>query len=139
MAYLDQQYRVLDPQQSVLDNVMESSRFDLKESRNLLARFQFFEGQALQKVESLSGGEKLKASLAKILLAKPAPQFLILDEPTNNLDIASLEILEEALNGFEGALLVISHDKEFLRNIGIEEVCLLQSQAPDDHTLVHRS
>lgn len=127
-AYLDQNYDLLQPDESVLDNVMESSRYDRTETRNWLARFQFFEQQALQKVSSLSGGERLKAALAKILLADPVPQLLILDEPTNNLDLQSLEILEEALNLYQGALLVISHDEDFLKNIGIEEVCLLQSQ-----------
>lgn len=127
MAYLDQNYALLNPEENVLENMMQTSRFDIVETRNWLARFQFFEHQVLQKVGSLSGGEKLKASLAKILLSGPAPQLLILDEPTNNLDLQSLEILEDALLEFQGAVLVISHDQDFLENIGVQEVCVLQS------------
>lgn len=126
-AFLDQDYSLLQAELTVLENVLESSRYDLIETRNRLARFQFMGEQSLQKVATLSGGEKLKAALAKILLANPAPQFLVLDEPTNNLDIASLEILESALLDYQGALLVVSHDDVFLENIGIQEVYLLQS------------
>lgn len=126
-AYLDQNYEVLDSQRNVLENVMETSRYDLKDTRNQLARFQFNEASARKLICNLSGGEKLRAALAKILLARPAPQFLILDEPTNNLDLDSLQFLEDALKEFSGALLVISHDAVFLKNIEIEEVYVLQN------------
>ncbi|WII72545.1 ABC-F family ATP-binding cassette domain-containing protein [Bdellovibrio sp. 22V] len=126
-AYLDQEYSLLDMEKTVLENVFDTSAYDIVETRNRLARFQFFGDKVLQPVKTLSGGEKLKTALAKIFLAATPPQFLILDEPTNNLDLQSLEILEEALSAFEGALLVVSHDEVFLENIGIEEVCLLQS------------
>jgi ATPase subunit of ABC transporter with duplicated ATPase domains len=121
-AFLDQKYEVLRRDQTVLENVMETTGKDLEEIRNQLAHFQFYGEKVHQKIESLSGGEKLKASLAKILLADPAPQFLILDEPTNNLDLISLEVLEKALQAFEGALLVVSHDEDFLSAIGVENI-----------------
>lgn len=124
-AFLDQKYEVLRRDQTVLENVMETTGKDLEEIRNQLAHFQFYGDKVHQKIESLSGGEKLKASLAKILLADPAPQFLILDEPTNNLDLLSLEVLEEALQAFEGALLVVSHDEDFLSEIGVENIISL--------------
>jgi ATPase components of ABC transporters with duplicated ATPase domains len=127
-AYLDQNYALLNSEQTVLENVMETSRFDMKEVRNQLAFFQFMGEQPNQKVASLSQGEKLKCALAKILLASPAPQLIILDEPTNNLDLVSLEILENALSDFEGALLVVSHDEVFLQNIGVEEVIEVAAQ-----------
>lgn len=126
-AFLDQKYSLLDSGKSILENIVQTSSRSQIELRNELARFQFTGDQVHQKVKSLSGGEKLKAALAKILLATPSPQFLILDEPTNNLDLPSLEILEQALTAFEGALWVVSHDEVFLQNIGIEEVYVLQS------------
>ncbi|KYG70560.1 ABC transporter ATP-binding protein [Bdellovibrio bacteriovorus] len=127
VALLDQKYSLLDPSLTVMENVMQTSAYDEVETRNKLARFQFMKEKVHQPVATLSGGEKLKAGLAKILLAAPIPQLLILDEPTNNLDLQSLEILEAALNEYRGALLVVSHDEVFLENIGVEEVYLLQS------------
>lgn len=124
-AFLDQKYEVLRPELSVLENVMESTRKDREDIRNQLAHFQFYGDKVHQDIESLSGGEKLKASLAKILLADPAPQFLILDEPTNNLDLISLEVLEEALMAYQGALLVVSHDEDFLAAIGVENIIVV--------------
>ncbi len=118
-AVLDQEYKILNNEKSVLENVYESTDLDEVECRNQLALFQFTKDQVFQKVESLSGGEKLKAALAKILLSSPPFQLLILDEPTNNLDLPSLKILEGALNQYEGALIVISHDQHFLANIGV--------------------
>lgn len=126
---LDQNYSLLDSDGTVLDNVLVSSRYDLIETRTRLARFQFFADKVCQKVADLSGGERLKAALAKILLSASEPQLLILDEPTNNLDLQSLEVLEEALRAYSGALLVVSHDEVFLENIGIEKVLHLEGQS----------
>lgn len=125
LGFLDQGYFLLDPEKSVLENVMATSQRSTTEIRNELARFQLMGDQVFQKTGSLSGGEKLKTSLAKLLLATPAPNFLILDEPTNNLDIQSLEVLEDALLEFKGALLVVSHDEVFLQNVGVEEIYCL--------------
>jgi ATPase subunit of ABC transporter with duplicated ATPase domains len=68
----------------------------------------------------LSGGERLRATLACVLYAEPAPQLLLLDEPTNNLDLASVGQLEAALTAYEGAFIVVSHDEKFLSEIGIQ-------------------
>ncbi len=118
VAYIDQSYGTLNFEMSVFLNVIQTSRFDPIETRNYLARFLFTGEQTNQKVSTLSGGEKLKAGLAKALLQNPAPQVLILDEPTNNLDLASLEFLEKALHNFQGALIVVSHDQDFLQKVG---------------------
>ena len=68
---------------------------------------------------ALSGGERLRATLACVLYAEPAPQLLLLDEPTNNLDLVSVGQLESALNAYEGAFVVVSHDERFLAGIGV--------------------
>jgi len=67
----------------------------------------------------LSGGERLRATLACVLFAEPAPQLLLLDEPTNNLDLVSVAQLESALNAYRGAFVVVSHDERFLAGIGV--------------------
>jgi ATPase subunit of ABC transporter with duplicated ATPase domains len=120
-GFVDQHASLSDEESSVLDNVRAGSRKSEREVRNLLAQFLFQGEQALQRAATLSGGERLRASLAKSLLADPAPQLLILDEPTNNLDIVNLEFLEAALARFSGALLVISHDLTFLKGIGVSD------------------
>jgi ATPase subunit of ABC transporter with duplicated ATPase domains len=68
----------------------------------------------------LSGGERLRATLACVLFAEPAPQLLLLDEPTNNLDLVSVGQLENALNAYQGAFVVVSHDERFLAEIKVE-------------------
>jgi ATPase subunit of ABC transporter with duplicated ATPase domains len=68
----------------------------------------------------LSGGERLRATLACVLCAEPAPQLLLLDEPTNNLDLVSVGQLESALSAYQGAFVVVSHDERFLAEIGVQ-------------------
>jgi ATPase subunit of ABC transporter with duplicated ATPase domains len=115
-----QRLDVLDRALSVADNV---GRFAPRATRNTiranLARLLFRGDQADQAVATLSGGELFRATLAALLLADPAPQLLMLDEPTNNLDLASVRQLSEALRCYRGALLVASHDTPFLRELGL--------------------
>lgn len=68
---------------------------------------------------ALSGGERLRAALACVLFSQPAPRLLLLDEPTNNLDLASVAQLTAALNAYRGAFVVVSHDTQFLAEIGV--------------------
>lgn len=123
VRYLDQQVGVLHATASILENFR---RFNptLPETiaRTQLARFLFRTDDALKKISQLSGGEKLRAALACVLLAAEPPQLLILDEPTNHLDLASIVSLESALKCYQGALLVISHDRKFLETIGVKKI-----------------
>lgn len=119
--YVDQRCAQLEDGLSVLDNVRANSRLGESEIRNALAKFLFTGETVFQIVGSLSGGERLRAALARGFLASAKPELLILDEPTNNLDLANVAFLENLLRQFRGALLVVSHDEEFLANIGTED------------------
>lgn len=117
---LPQRLNMFDENRSVADNVaLAAPHASSEEIRGQLARFLFRGTDSDVLASALSGGERLRAALATILLAEPAPRLLLLDEPTNNLDIPSLNHLTQALQDFRGALLVISHDLPFLRDIGI--------------------
>ncbi|MGV9573915.1 AAA family ATPase, partial [Streptomyces nigra] len=94
--------------------------------RAQLARFLFRGARADQLAETLSGGERFRAALAALMLAEPAPQLLMLDEPTNNLDMASVRQLTSALESYEGALIVASHDLPFLESIGITRWLMIE-------------
>ena len=126
IAVLDQHIGLLDPELSILDNLRRlNPELTANEAHAALARFAFRNRAALQIAASLSGGERLRAGLACVF-ARPQPPFLLLlDEPTNHLDLASIEELEGALKGFDGALIVVSHDETFLQAIGIEREIVL--------------
>ncbi|MBL8543389.1 MAG: ABC-F family ATP-binding cassette domain-containing protein [Hyphomonadaceae bacterium] len=119
-AMLDQHVSVLDPASSIRDNFMRiNPEADENACRAALARFMFRADAALQRVGALSGGQMLRAGLACVLGGAAPPHLLILDEPTNHLDIDSIEAVEAGLRGYDGALLVVSHDEAFLENIGV--------------------
>ncbi|APJ04348.1 ABC-F family ATP-binding cassette domain-containing protein [Silvanigrella aquatica] len=120
IGYLDQSLKGIDSQKSVYQNVLQkASNLSESEIRIRLGRFLFSNQRAFLPVNTLSGGERFRALLATILNAQPAPQLLILDEPTNNLDLTSVKQLEEAIRAFRGALLIVSHNADFLNKIGI--------------------
>ncbi|ONM47696.1 ABC-F family ATP-binding cassette domain-containing protein [Nocardia donostiensis] len=117
---LPQRLDIFDDNLSVFDNVAAAApHADAEHIRARLARFLFRGTDADIPASALSGGERLRAALAVLLLAEPAPKLLLLDEPTNNLDLPSLGHLTQALAGYEGALLVVSHDPRFLDEIGV--------------------
>ncbi|MEU5900195.1 ribosomal protection-like ABC-F family protein [Streptomyces venezuelae] len=120
IAYLSQRLDLLDPERTVAQNFAASAPERPEAERmNLLARFLFRGQRAHLPVGVLSGGERLRATLACVLCAEPAPQLLLLDEPTNNLDLVSAGQLESALDSYQGAFVVISHDERFLAEIGV--------------------
>ncbi|MFC8124348.1 ABC-F family ATP-binding cassette domain-containing protein [Streptomyces sp. NPDC057302] len=129
LRFLPQRLDVLDEELTVAQNV---ARFAPDATNNRirarLARFLFKGARADQRAATLSGGERFRAALAALLLAEPAPQLLMLDEPTNNLDIASVKQLATALESYEGALIVASHDLPFLESIGITRRLLLDGE-----------
>lgn len=121
VAYLPQRLDIFDDAQTLAEAVSAAAPgADQQDVRAHLARL-LFRGRAGDKViGSLSGGERLRAALAVVLFARPAPQLLILDEPTNNLDLDSVESMVAALRTWPGALLIVSHDEGFLGRVGIE-------------------
>jgi ATPase subunit of ABC transporter with duplicated ATPase domains len=119
-GYLPQRLDILDDALTVVENVRTvAPRAPVNEVRAGLARFLFRGARADQVAGTLSGGERFRAVLAALLLADPPPQLLFLDEPTNNLDMASAGQLSQALSCYRGALVVVSHDVPFLRSIGV--------------------
>ncbi|WP_432148685.1 ABC-F family ATP-binding cassette domain-containing protein [Streptomyces sp. bgisy029] len=132
LGFLPQRLDTLDDALSVADNVKRSAP-GLSDNvvRARLARFLFKGGAADHAAGTLSGGERFRATLAMLLLADPAPRLLLLDEPTNSLDLASVRRLTEALEAYEGALIVASHDVPFLESIGITRWLRLDGELRD--------
>ncbi|MFJ8587409.1 ABC-F family ATP-binding cassette domain-containing protein [Streptomyces sp. NPDC093595] len=129
LRFLPQRLDVLDDRLSVVENVARyAPEATGNHIRARLARFLFRGARADQPAGTLSGGERFRAALAALLLAEPAPQLLMLDEPTNNLDMASVRKLTAALDAYEGALIVASHDVAFLESIGITRWLLLDGE-----------
>lgn len=120
--YIDQQCSMLDEQKTILENVCQFATADKETVRNKLAQFLFMKDSVFQTVASLSGGERMRVALACAFLSHEKPELLILDEPTNNLDLPNVEFLENLICQFCGALLIVSHDEIFLKNCNIDEV-----------------
>ncbi len=138
VAYLSQRLDLLDPDRTVAESLRAfAPRMPEAQVMHVLARFLFRGARIHLPVGALSGGELLRATLACVLCAEPAPQLLLLDEPTNNLDLASVGGLESALNAYEGAFVVVSHDARFLEEIKVDrwlhlsEGMLTETGTPD--------
>jgi len=127
---LDQQTAILEGGETILEAFRRlNPGAGVNDAQAALARFLFRNTAAHQVVGSLSGGERLRAALACVLSGAEPPQLLILDEPTNHLDLQSIEAVEAALAGYDGALLVVSHDCDFLEAIGIDREVALRPPA----------
>lgn len=116
IGYYDQEQSNLDENKTIIDEVWDDfPDLTTTEIRNALAAFLFTSDSVFKKISALSGGEKCRINLLKLMLSKS--NFLLLDEPTNHLDIVSREALEDALLGYDGTVLVISHDRYFLNKV----------------------
>lgn len=128
IGYLPQRLDPLGEEETVLQALAaRAPQVEDRELRNRLATFGLRGRLVEQRVGSLSGGERFRAVLATLLLADPAPQLLVVDEPTNNLDLASVDALVSALTAYRGGILVVSHDAGFLRRIAPDMVLRLDS------------
>ncbi|MDO8151414.1 ABC-F family ATP-binding cassette domain-containing protein [Isoptericola sp. b408] len=129
VGYLPQRLDGLDPRATVLEAVRTGAPgVTPGELRARLARFLVRGAQVERLVATLSGGELFRVHLARLLLAEPPAQLLVLDEPTNNLDLASVDRLVEALASYRGALLVVSHDRSFVDRLGVDARLVLDAE-----------
>ncbi|KIF71287.1 ABC transporter [Streptomyces sp. AcH 505] len=132
LRFLPQRLDILDGELTIAENVaLLAPTATNNRIRARLAHFLFKGARADQLAGTLSGGERFRASLAALLLAEPPPQLLMLDEPTNNLDMASAARLTAALDSYAGALIVASHDVPFLKSIGVTRWLLLDGELRD--------
>jgi macrolide transport system ATP-binding/permease protein len=127
IGYFSQELSILDENKSILDNVMAESVYNESFVRILLARLLFKGDSVYKKVGILSGGERVKASFAKIICSDF--NLLILDEPTNYLDLNSLEVVEEVLQEYEHSLLFVTHDRRFINSVANQIMTI------EDHNL----
>ena len=119
VAYFDQHRAILDPDRTVMDNLAEGKQEVMVNGKprhvlGYLQEFLFHPKRAMTPVRALSGGERNRLLLARLFL-KPS-NLLILDEPTNDTDVETLELLEELIDGYQGTVLLVSHDRQFVDN-----------------------
>ena len=120
-AMLDQEAAILDPDETLIEAWRRlNPQGGPNDAQAALARFLFRNVAAHRLVGTLSGGERLRAALACVMTGRAPPQLLILDEPSNHLDLTSIEAVEAALRTYDGALVVVSHDEDFLAAIGVD-------------------
>lgn len=115
VLYFDQEQEQLQPQQTLLETITSASEMDIKEARNHLGRYLFRGDDVFKRVGDLSGGEKSRLALARLALS--SGNCLLMDEPTSHLDLPALEELENVLAGYPGTLIIVSHDRYFLKGL----------------------
>ena len=127
IGYYDQEHHVLHSEKTLFEEISDDYPYlNNTQIRNVLAAFLFTGEDVFKRISDLSGGERGRVSLAKLVLSNA--NFLILDEPTNHLDIMSKEILEDALNGYEGTILYVSHDRYFINRTAHRILDLTEGQ-----------
>lgn len=127
IGYYDQEHQVLSPEKTIFDELQDTyPNMTNTEVRNILAAFLFTNDDVFKRIKELSGGERGRVSLAKLMLSEA--NLLILDEPTNHLDIASKEILEDAINNYSGTVLYVSHDRYFINRTATRILDLTNNQ-----------
>lgn len=127
IGYYDQEHHVLHSEKTLFEEISDDYPYlNNTQIRNVLAAFLFTGEDVFKRISDLSGGERGRVSLAKLVLSNA--NFLILDEPTNHLDIMSKEILEDALNGYEGTILYVSHDRYFIKRTAHRILDLTEGQ-----------
>ena len=127
IGYYDQEHHVLHSEKTLFEEISDDYPYlNNTQIRNVLAAFLFTGEDVFKRISDLSGGERGRVSLAKLVLSNA--NFLILDEPTNHLDIMSKEILEDALNGYEGTILYVSHDRYFINHTAHRILDLTEGQ-----------
>jgi ATP-binding cassette subfamily F protein 3 len=126
IGYYAQQHQTLDPNRTLIESIWDAKSMSEHAAVNFLRRFLFPYERARDTVSTLSGGERSRLQLAKLMLSDA--NFLLLDEPTNHLDLPSCEVLEQAIDDFQGTVLVISHDRYFLNRV-VERVVELEDGA----------
>ena len=124
LAYYAQEHEILEKEKTILEN-FENEKINDKNLRSFLGRFLFFNDDIHKKIYTLSPGERARVALAKLALSKA--NVLILDEPTNHLDNDTQKIIAEAFKDYKGTMLVVSHNPEFVDNLGVERILLLPS------------
>lgn len=123
VLYLDQEYSFLNNNLTVYEQLESyNSKKPEHELKMLLNRFLFPASAWDKKCGNLSGGERMKLSLCCLLVYEKAPDMIIADEPTNNIDISSMEILAATLKNYSGTLLIVSHDEQFIQDVGITRI-----------------
>lgn len=117
---LDQEVKILHPDETLVEAWRRlNPKGSVNDAQAALARFLFRNTAAQRHVGDLSGGERLRTGLACVMTGATPPQLLVLDEPTNHLDLDAIAAVEEALNAYDGALILVSHDVDFLATLKI--------------------
>jgi ATPase subunit of ABC transporter with duplicated ATPase domains len=130
-VYIDQDYSLINDHLTVFEQVQQyNTAMEEHEIKIRLNRFLFGKDDWEKRCSSLSGGEKMRLMLCSLMVAEQAPDVIVLDEPTNNLDLENVEILTNAINEYEGTLIVVSHDEKFLEEVGVE-IRLTLDPSPD--------